>query len=176
MQTIPATEEKIRPPTENRAVYRRVNACQGIRTIYGASRFALAETGRSDFTVIHFVGISVAGEIFFIFLIGPSCPFFGTAAINVTLGASLMGFAVQDIQPTPNPNAAKFILDRPIVEQPTSFFNAEAAVGHPLATKLFAIPGVTSLLLLGDFITVNKKPDAKWSDIKGKVEKILAEE
>ena len=85
-----------------------------------------------------------------------------------------MPFNVNDIQPTPNPNAAKFILDRPISDQPTSFFNAGAAKDHPIASKLFAIPGVSGLLLLGDFITVNKSPDARWDDITGSVEQILA--
>jgi hypothetical protein len=85
-----------------------------------------------------------------------------------------MPFKVQEVQPTPNPNAAKFVLDRPIVEQPTSFFNAAAATGHPLAEQLFAIPGVSSLLLLGDFITVNKTPDAKWGEITPRVKAILS--
>jgi hypothetical protein len=85
-----------------------------------------------------------------------------------------MPFKVQEVQPTPNPNAAKFVLDRPIVEQPVSFFNAAAAKGHPLAEQLFAIPGVSSLLLLGDFITVNKTPDAKWGEITHRVKGILS--
>jgi hypothetical protein len=85
-----------------------------------------------------------------------------------------MPFRVSEIQPTPNPNAAKFILDRSVAEQPTSFFNAESAKGHALAEKLFAIPGVSSLLLLGDFITVNKTPDADWKDITDCVQAVLA--
>ena len=86
-----------------------------------------------------------------------------------------MPFRVSDIQPTPNPNAAKFLLDRPVVEQPMSFFNAAAAKDHPVASQLFAIPGVSSLLLLGDFITVNKAPEASWADITGRVEAVLAQ-
>lgn len=85
-----------------------------------------------------------------------------------------MPFRVLEIQPTPNPNAAKFILDRPISEQPTSFFNADAAKDHPIAAQVFAVKGVTSLLLLGDFLTVNKSPDVKWADISKKVEQLLA--
>ena len=85
-----------------------------------------------------------------------------------------MGFTVSEIQPTPNPNAVKFILDRPVAEQPTSFFNEEQATDHPLALKLFAIPGVSSLLLLGDFITVNKTPDVPWKAITKAVETVLA--
>lgn len=85
-----------------------------------------------------------------------------------------MPFIVQEVQPTPNPNAAKFVLDRQVVEQPMSFFNAGAAKGHKLAEDLFAIPGVSSLLLLGDFVTVNKTPDAKWNDITPKVKSVLS--
>ena len=85
-----------------------------------------------------------------------------------------MSFEVAEIQSTPNPNALKFILDRPVAEQPTSFFNADAARGHPLASELFAVPGVASLLLLGDFVTVNKQPDADWAAIKRGVRKALA--
>ena len=86
-----------------------------------------------------------------------------------------MAFRVTEIQPTPNPNAAKFVLDRPIVEQPTSFFNAEAAQDYPVARRLFEIPGVSSLLLLGDFVTVNKNSEANWKDITPRVERVLAE-
>ncbi len=86
-----------------------------------------------------------------------------------------MAFRVREIQPTPNPNAVKLILDRPVSEQSTSFFNAGAAEGHPIASRLFGIAGVSSLLLLGDFITINKSPDARWADITGRAKKVLAE-
>lgn len=85
------------------------------------------------------------------------------------------GFRVLETQPTPNPNALKFILDRPISEQPISFFTPAAAKDHPLATKLFAVEGVTTLLLLGDFVTVNKRAEAKWSAITPVVKRVLME-
>jgi len=88
----------------------------------------------------------------------------------------VMGFNVSEVQPTPNPNAAKFVLDRAVSEQPISFFNATAAEGHPLAKRLFAVEGVTSLLLLGDFITVNKSPQAQWKDVTKSVKQVLAAE
>jgi hypothetical protein len=84
-----------------------------------------------------------------------------------------MPFTVTDVQPTPNPNAAKFILDRAIVQQPTSFFNAAAAKDDPLASKLFAIEGVTSVLMLGDFVTINKRPEVKWKAITERVQEVL---
>ncbi len=84
-----------------------------------------------------------------------------------------MSFSVSEVQPTPNPNAMKYVLDRPVSEQPTSFFNATSAGDHPLASKLFEIDGVTSLLLLGDFITVNKRPDVAWTGLTKAVKKVL---
>jgi hypothetical protein len=86
-----------------------------------------------------------------------------------------MPFEVLEIEPTPNPNAAKFILDKTIASAPTSFFNAAAAAGHPVAAKLFEIDGVSSVLLLGDFVTVNKTPDVKWATINARVKAVLAE-
>ena len=85
-----------------------------------------------------------------------------------------MGFRVTEMQPTPNPNAVKLILDQSVAAQPTSFFNAEAAKDHPLASALFAIEGVTSLLLLDDFITINKSPAAGWADIKRRARAVLS--
>jgi hypothetical protein len=84
-----------------------------------------------------------------------------------------MPFRVSEIQPTPNPNAAKFILDREISEHSLSFLNPSAGLGHPIAERLFEIPGVRSLLLLGDFITINKSPEARWDDITGRVRDVL---
>ncbi len=84
-----------------------------------------------------------------------------------------MGYRVTDVQATPNPNAQKFILDRPISQQPISYFSAAAVTDDAVAKRLFEIPGVSSLLLLGDFVTVNKSPKAKWSDITRKVESVL---
>lgn len=86
-----------------------------------------------------------------------------------------MAFRVTDVQPTPNPNAMKFLLDRPIADRPASFFNAESAAEHPVASKLFAIPGVASVLLLHDFVTVNKRPEVKWAAVTAAVKKTLAE-
>lgn len=86
-----------------------------------------------------------------------------------------MGFSVAEIQPTPNPNAMKFVLDRVVAAQSMSFFSAEAAADHPLASRLFSVAGVSSLLLLGDFITVNKRPEADWAAIKRDVRRILSE-
>ena len=85
-----------------------------------------------------------------------------------------MPFNVREVQPTPNPNAMKLILDRVIADCPMSFLNAASSNEHPIASRLFAINGVTALLLLGDFVTVTKAPEAKWADITGRVKRALA--
>jgi hypothetical protein len=83
-------------------------------------------------------------------------------------------FEVREVQPTPNPNAVKFVLDRVISDHPMSFLNPSSGKDHPMALRLFAIPGVATLLFLGDFVTVGKRPEARWVDIKSKVEQALA--
>jgi hypothetical protein len=85
-----------------------------------------------------------------------------------------MGFRVAEVQATPNPNAVKFVLDRVIAEQPASFLQADAAKQCPLAEQLFAIAGVSSVLFLGDFVTINKHPSAPWPPIKRQVKLLLS--
>ena len=84
-----------------------------------------------------------------------------------------MPFTVKEIQPTPNPNAAKFILDREISNVPVSFLSPEQGAAHRIASQLFNIKGVTSILILGDFVTVNKTPDSSWRQITPSVQEIL---
>ena len=86
-----------------------------------------------------------------------------------------MSLKVTEIQPTPNPNALKFLLSSVISDRPISFLNALEGQSHPIAAQLFEIKGVASVLLLGDFVTVNKKPDANWGKIQQKVREILEE-
>lgn len=77
-------------------------------------------------------------------------------------------------QPTPNPNSMKFTLDRQVVESGSeSYMNAEAAEKSPLASALFKLNGVASLFMLGNFITVNKAPEAAWDDLVPQVEEAL---
>lgn len=85
-----------------------------------------------------------------------------------------MPYKVREAQPTPNPNALKLVLDHPIApDGPLSFLTPEAGVGHPLAEPFFAIPGVVGLLFLGDFVTINKTPTAKWAEIRARAERVL---
>jgi hypothetical protein len=87
---------------------------------------------------------------------------------------AVVPFKVTEVQQTPNPNAVKLILDRVIADCPMSFLNAASGDEHPIASRLFAIEGVAGLLLLGDFVTVTKVPQAHWDDITQRVKQALA--
>lgn len=85
-----------------------------------------------------------------------------------------MPFVVREVQPTPNPNAVKLVLDRTVSEEPQSFRTPGAAEGHDLASRLMTLKGVTAVLLLNDFVTINKSPEARWADITSRAKRILA--
>ncbi len=81
------------------------------------------------------------------------------------------------VQGTPNPNAAKFVLDRQVPgEGSRSYFDAEDASGDALAERLFAVDGVRALLLVENFITVTKTDDQEWPDLVERIEAAIRAE
>lgn len=67
---------------------------------------------------------------------------------------------------TPNPATLKFLPGRVVHDGGPLEFRSEAeAVRSPLATALFAVPGVTSVFFGYDFITVTKAGE-EWSRLK----------
>lgn len=89
-----------------------------------------------------------------------------------------MPIRVVRFEPTPNPNALKCWVDRRVSDGPRSFLNAEAAAhaalgGDPLPAALFAVAGVTNVLLLGDWLTVGKSAQADWKTVRKGVERAL---
>jgi hypothetical protein len=66
------------------------------------------------------------------------------------------------VQKTPNPNAIKFVLPGKRFAQPLNVSSATAATAHPLAQRLFALPGVYNVFMVQDFVTVNKRPEITW--------------
>jgi hypothetical protein len=57
-----------------------------------------------------------------------------------------------------------------------SYFKQDQAKGDALAEALFAIPGVTNVLIHVSFITVCKDPDAAWGAIKTAVKRVVREQ
>lgn len=66
--------------------------------------------------------------------------------------------------PTPNPDALKFTLDRPLASRMNVTAPADAA-GEPFAEAIFAIDGVVGLFGVNDFVTVSRRPGTDWDDI-----------
>jgi hypothetical protein len=78
------------------------------------------------------------------------------------------------VQPTPNVNALKFVLDRRVTEgKSRTFRSPEEAAGEPLAQALLGLPGVVQVFFLNDFITVTRAPDVPWEQLADQVEETI---
>lgn len=65
---------------------------------------------------------------------------------------------------TPNPNTLKYSVNRTLLEKGAVNFTTrqEAEARSPLATKLFAVPGICGVMIGKDFVTVTKSDDGDW--------------
>ena len=69
-------------------------------------------------------------------------------------------------QKTPNPNSLKFIPGK-IVSNSGSFeINNKDEVNNDLVRNILSINGVTGIFLGEDFLSVNKKENTNWEDVK----------
>ena len=67
---------------------------------------------------------------------------------------------------TPNPLTLKFLPGRVVIKEGTAFYKNESeALNSPLAKKIFAIDGVSSVFFGTDFITVTKIEDLDWQTL-----------
>ncbi len=68
---------------------------------------------------------------------------------------------------TPNPATLKFLPGHTVLDSGTADFPApEAAGASPLATRIFAVDGVTGVFFGNDFVTVTKDDAVAWDHIK----------
>lgn len=73
---------------------------------------------------------------------------------------------VINIEPTPNPDALKFLVHPALLKAGSrSFKDFGSAVGDPLGSCLFGLGKITSVFYMDRFVTVNKDPSAEWSDL-----------
>ena len=81
--------------------------------------------------------------------------------------------------PTPNPNALKFISPEcnilPMNDKTFEFTTTLQAIHSPLALTLFKIPGVKSVMLGHDFLTVNKQDYINWANLRPEIVEQLDE-
>ena len=76
------------------------------------------------------------------------------------------------VQGTPNPNAAKFTLNRVVAAQGTTYRDA-AAADAPWARELLGLAGVIQVFTVNNFISVTKAPEADWHVLAPQVEAVL---
>ena len=77
---------------------------------------------------------------------------------------------IAEIEPTPNPNAMKFILKEPLTWGITRSYDIpEKAAGDALAEALFDIEHVTNVFYVDHWITVTQDGQADWQDLMRKL-------
>jgi hypothetical protein len=74
-------------------------------------------------------------------------------------------------QATPNPNAAKFTLNRVVAAQGATYRDAAAAPAW--AQAILRVPGITQVFALNNFVSVTKTGDARWDVVGPQVEAAL---
>ena len=73
---------------------------------------------------------------------------------------------IAEIEPTPNPNAMKFVLKEPLTWGISrSYENAEQAKDDELASALFDIEHVASVFYVDHWITVTQDGGADWPEL-----------
>lgn len=75
------------------------------------------------------------------------------------------------VSQTPNPNALKFTVDAHF-DAPVAFA-AGVETNDPVAAPLLAVPGVASVFMSADFVTISKAPDGSWETIVPEAQRIL---
>lgn len=72
---------------------------------------------------------------------------------------------------TPNPLSVRFTVNRTLLEKGgRNFISAEKAKGSALPEAIFALPGITGVLVARNFVTVTAQPGTDWSTLWTAVE------
>ena len=67
-------------------------------------------------------------------------------------------------------DTCKFTVSRSLHPGGPFFFgNKERSAGSPLVERLFALPGVTNVLIAESVVTIGKEPEASWSGLKAAI-------
>jgi Scaffold protein Nfu/NifU N terminal len=77
------------------------------------------------------------------------------------------------VQPTPNVNALKFVVNRRVTEGRSRTFTDAATASVPLAKELLGIAGVRQVFFLNDFITVTRTEGTDWDAVVPRAESLI---
>jgi hypothetical protein len=79
-------------------------------------------------------------------------------------------------EPTPSPNALKFVCSVTVLERGSlSVTRPEDAARHPVARALFEVPGVRTVFLASDFVTVTRDPAVAWEALEHRLRAVLSD-
>lgn len=79
-------------------------------------------------------------------------------------------------EPTPNPNAIKFTLDRPATDGGAETFKEGSdPATSPLGARIFALGDVTNVFATANFVSVTKADAADWGDLGPRVEQAIVD-
>ncbi len=79
------------------------------------------------------------------------------------------------IEKTPNPNSLKFLPGKEVSTKSSFEIKSKDKINNELVRNIFSVNGVTSIFLGKDFISVNKKKEVDWEDIKHIVSSLIDE-
>ncbi|HNY31200.1 MAG TPA: NifU family protein [Fibrobacteria bacterium] len=82
---------------------------------------------------------------------------------------------IQRNDPTPNPDAIKFVLDGQIVSAGSRSFRDRTLCEDPIAKRLFEIEEVVSIFFVSNVVTVTKDPFADWGVLIPRINQTLEE-
>ena len=77
------------------------------------------------------------------------------------------------VEPTPNENSLKFVLNQKVGDRSKYFVSVQEAAGNPLAMALFDLGYVTGVMISGNFVSVNKKSELSWPPLIPAIQEIL---
>jgi NFU1 iron-sulfur cluster scaffold homolog, mitochondrial len=77
--------------------------------------------------------------------------------------------------PTPNPDAIKFVLDGQIVSAGSRSFRDRVLCEDPIAKRLFEVEEVVSVFFVSNVVTVTKDPFGDWSVLIPRINQVLEE-
>jgi len=77
------------------------------------------------------------------------------------------------VQPTPNLNALKFVVNRRMTEGRSQTFTDPASAASTLERDLLGIPGVRQVFFLNDFITITRTEGTEWEAVVPRAEALI---
>ncbi len=82
-----------------------------------------------------------------------------------------------NFESTPNPNSLKITTDagRFTDDGLASYTSPDEAEGDPLGQTIMRIEGIMNVLILPDFLTISKTPEADWDSVLPRVRHALGE-